>query len=167
MNLTLDNLKNYTTEEGDCWMWSLSLNNGYPQATVGKQPGVLVRRFIFCLGRELRPGWRVISYCGERRCVNPEHLTQASPGRVLKTAYEEGRRVESYAGQLSRRMVNAGLPKPLSEQERAYIDEHKGVISCERIAADISRSSSAVRGYAHGRTYRKAVANSSVFAWRP
>lgn len=167
MHLTLDNLRNYCTEEGDCWLWNLSLKRGYPQATIGKQGGVLVRRHVFSWTREIRKGWRVMSTCGEKRCVNPCHLMQASPGRILEVAHRDGRHPENYASRLAMRQANTGLPKVLTPEERAFIDANKGEMNFDRMAAVIGRAPSSVARYARGETHRKAAPNSSVFAWRP
>lgn len=167
MILTPENLRDYCTEEGECWLWNLSLKQGYPQATIGKQGGVLVRRHVFGWTRELRKGWRIYSTCGERRCVNPAHLNQASPGRILEAAYRDGRRLDNYANKLAMRQANHGLPKVLTPEERQFIDSNRDAMNFDRLAAAIGRSPSAVARYVRGETHRKSAPNSSVFAWRP
>lgn len=95
MRLTLDNLPTFCIEYDGCLLWGRSVNSlGYPQARIDGKPGQMVRRHVFrdLLGKQLRPGQRVSSRCGDRLCVAPACLVARSPGAIQREAYRSGRR---------------------------------------------------------------------------
>lgn len=99
MKLTLQSLPDYCVEEGDCWLWQQATNgHGYPIARVPRDDGpsirVSVRRYVLghlCGKRLTSPMW-VVTSCGSRLCVRPEHLMAATKGSIIRKTYADGRR---------------------------------------------------------------------------
>jgi hypothetical protein len=61
--------------EGDCWLWTRSLNNrGYGQVQLADHRG-LAHRFSYEYHRaEIPAGLHLDHLCRNRRCINPWHL---------------------------------------------------------------------------------------------
>jgi hypothetical protein len=69
-----------------CWWWSGRVDRtGYGVFSVSRQTIVRAQRYSWTLTRGAAPDHAcVLQRCGERRCVNPEHL-------YLGSAHERGR----------------------------------------------------------------------------
>ncbi len=84
-------LKAKTEELADCWLWTGSTTSqGYP---IVKHDGCckLARRVMFELnGGTLAARQPLITTCGEKLCINPEHLKASTTSKVAKAAAKRG-----------------------------------------------------------------------------
>jgi hypothetical protein len=93
---TLDRIKRDIVEEGECWIWTGSLGgrSKVPQIKIGGRAGTVmaVRRLVACikLGRWLESHEYVSNTCGEKNCVNPDHVKITTPKQKAKLAAERG-----------------------------------------------------------------------------
>lgn len=81
-----------TVEEADCILWTGCTNkDGYP---IYKAYGCgcrLVRRGMFELTKgPLLPRIPIGTKCGERKCINPDHLFQSTTQQIAKRAAKRG-----------------------------------------------------------------------------
>lgn len=89
--MTRDDLLAYlqrrTHEIGDCWVWTGAAQKagGAPVMRMGKST-INVRPLVYktLIADNIRPGNLVITTCGERGCVNPDHLTQTTRKKLQK-----------------------------------------------------------------------------------
>lgn len=130
--MTLDDIKDRTVEEGDCWVWRGSTTGqGYPTM---KPPGCgcsMVRRVAIELtGVNLKPRQPVVTTCGERLCVNPAHLKPSTTAAVAKAAAARG-----------------AFSTPLRGARIAAAKREKGKLSMD-IARDIRVSTDSSRALA-------------------
>lgn len=79
-------------EYGDCWIWNgATSSGGYPIMKIYGCGCRLVRRVAFGLsGGVLAMREPVAVTCGERRCVNPDHLVASSMAEIGKAAGARG-----------------------------------------------------------------------------
>lgn len=78
--MTLEKIKMHCLECGDCLLWQGSKNDkGHP--TAGPRSA---RRVVWELakGRALKPSELVAVTCGQKGCLNPEHLTLTNRSEV-------------------------------------------------------------------------------------
>lgn len=67
-----------------CWIWLASMNaSGYPQFSVGGKATEAWRVALTLAGRNFAREDRVAHSCGNRWCMNPDHMTLA-PGTRRK-----------------------------------------------------------------------------------
>lgn len=77
---------------GECWLWTGALSDaGYP---IFRPPGcgcMLVRRWVYAnTGAALVARQPVVSTCGDRRCVNPDHLRVSTVALITQAAAARG-----------------------------------------------------------------------------
>jgi len=89
-NITIDQIKSKCVEEGECWIWNAAISaEGYPIMKRYGCPCVLVRRVSIAIdGRPPAARQPVVSTCGQKLCVNPNHLSRSSWKKVGKRAAE-------------------------------------------------------------------------------
>lgn len=84
-------LQAQTEELADCWLWQgATTSQGYP---IVKHEGSckLVRRVMFELhGGTLTARQPIATMCGEKLCVNPEHLKASTVAKVAQAAAKRG-----------------------------------------------------------------------------
>ena len=77
-------------EEGSCWVWMGASYGGIPSVNMkqanGKWRNKNVRRVLLEERGESLAGKYVVACCGERMCVNPDHLKALSQKENLKRA---------------------------------------------------------------------------------
>lgn len=90
--ITEKDLKDRSDEVGDCWIWNQGTSNtGYPQMKVYGCGCKLVRRLAAELaGKTPAPRQPVDTTCGEKLCVNPDHMRLTTQKAVGKRAAERG-----------------------------------------------------------------------------
>lgn len=90
--MTLKFIKARTEEYGDCHIWQRGVNaDGYPQMKLRNHACSLVRRIVFDLsGGKLVERQPIVTTCGERLCVNPDHLKASTTARVSQEAAKRG-----------------------------------------------------------------------------
>lgn len=92
----------YTDEEGECLITRYSpSNNGYPNITYnGKRYSLRVIILEYKLGRPIRSGFYPVLSCGNKKCVNPEHIQEAKTKDFLAEYWKDGDiRVKHYGAQ--------------------------------------------------------------------
>lgn len=67
----------------ECWLWTASLRDGYGQFRVGDHVLRAPRLAYEMLVGPIPEGLVVHQNCGERRCVNPDHLEVLTQGDAL------------------------------------------------------------------------------------
>ena len=81
-------LKKMTVEVGDCWEWKGYLTVGstptWRYMVDGKWSSVPVRRSILMVrGVNIAPHERAVTTCGNKFCVNPEHVVKRTVSKVM------------------------------------------------------------------------------------
>lgn len=106
---TLPGIRARCDEEGDCWIWrDGTTQEGYPIFKPYGCKCTLVRRAAFVLaGGHLKSRQPVVSSCGDRRCVNPEHLSTSTLSKIAKSAAKRG----AWGGQIRRAAISAAQRK--------------------------------------------------------
>ncbi len=119
-------------DEGECWIWrDATTRDGYPIYRPTGCGCTLVRRAVFVMaGGKLKPRQPLVSSCGDRRCVNPAHLSISTLSKIAKSAAKRG----AWAGQARRAAISAAQRK------------HSKIT--EEIAAEVRASNEASRALA-------------------
>lgn len=65
-----------TILENGCWRWDGPIDNGYALAHPARGMRVKAHRWVYDMKWGLVEGLVVHHTCGNRRCINPDHLTQ-------------------------------------------------------------------------------------------
>lgn len=168
MILTLENLHEYTTEDGDCLLWNRFLNScGVPtywSSERGNMASVRVR-VVTLQGLRVRKGQKIRPTCGNPRCLS--HLKVMTQGEAISDGWKDVDRAKLIPRRRAARLANTTLAKGLTDAEKAHIDAHKDTTSQAEIARQLGRSSAAVWSYINGLTYAKTLPTASVFGWRP
>lgn len=133
---TIDELVNwivsYSDEVGDCLISRYRpSNNGYPNIKFGeKRYSLRVIILEYKLGRPIRSGFYPVATCGNKKCVNPEHIEEAKTKDFLAKYWCEGDiRVKHYGadnsnGKFTHEQVKEIIKmydKGFSQVELAYI----------------------------------------------
>ena len=164
MILTLENLTMYCHEEGNCLIWAQGANSvGYPMARIDNKPQ-LVRRYVYqhLLGKHLPRGYKVISKCGNIRCVSPGCLRSSTTGAIVRKAFADGKR-DTYQETLKRRAnciatFSSKLDMALAREIRAQVGTHQAIADRYGVCR------STVKNIKLGRVW--AEPENSVFNWR-
>lgn len=85
MRTLIQRLGKYIRRNRDgCWLWTGS-RNSHGQPIVGwKTETFKVRRVMVVLYRgEIEAGQMVSMTCGDKTCVNPEHMRMSNVGRAM------------------------------------------------------------------------------------
>lgn len=168
MKLALETLYQHTTEEGDCMLWNHSLNSdGYPQARIDGDT-VNVRQWVFAqTGKTKKAGWCLSTRCGNKDCVNPEHLMQITRSSANVAAYKTGRR--NVATERATRRATAAkiggvwAPKLTIEQAREIRALLSSGITQTELAKRYGVSRSTIGGIWSGKRWKEETF--SVFTW--
>lgn len=91
-DVMLKSIKDRTEEVGECWIWTQAVGtHGYP---ILKPKGCgckLVRRLSAELaGHDLKPRQPVATTCGEKLCVNPDHMQPSDIKTIAQAASARG-----------------------------------------------------------------------------
>lgn len=134
--------------EGACWFWGGSLTGpGYGHMTIwknGKWVTGSAHRLAYTLAHGEIPGNLVVMHkCGNKNCVNPNHLTlgthkENSEDAARAGAYKQAKLREGGKAKLAAQMLVAGVP--------AY-----------KIAMQMGASDAAIRQIKDGISYRKEM----------
>ena len=149
-------------ECGDCLLWRGSYTaNGHPQVrALGKVQ--LVRRVVYQLKRgPIQPGRVIVLKCGERGCVNPEHMAQYTIQQVAQKAAKSGSfsRPDRCA-KIARgwqRSVNAKLTQEQAAEIRGSSETQRA------LAAKYGVSKSMIARIKNGTAWRPMAVGASVF----
>lgn len=150
-----------TEEVGDCILWTGAIGNaGHP---IYKPRGcgcTLVRRAMFELaGGELEPRIPIDTRCGERTCVNPDHLFKATVSGIAKRAARKGAwKSKTRAAKIAAAKRAKG--KLTIEQAREI---RMSTESGPKLAAIYGVNKSLITGIRSGRNW-KEYSNSNPFA---
>ena len=152
INITLDHLRSYCDTSTGCWIWGGATNQiGYPIIKNGKRGCLLARREAARLaGMVLQGKEPVTTTCGNRLCLNPEHLqkstTQAiAKAAALRGAYSTKARAQAIAERRRARPV-AKLTMEQAREIRASADS--GPVLAERYGVNRSLINGIKRGEA-------------------
>lgn len=92
--------------QGECWVWTAAMSHGNPVMSV-KGRSRQARRFIYSQHHELGNSEKLFDTCGDKRCVNPDHLTV--------TSQKEINAIRRKATEQDRELVRALITKPWRE----------------------------------------------------
>jgi hypothetical protein len=167
---TIDLVRDRCRDEEGCWVWAGCTVNGYPQATINGKGGQLVKRWVWIegMGKAVPKKGKIVNTCGNRLCLNPEHLRCASATEVLRRAYKSGARNTTLEYMQRVTMLQKqGRTKLSFEAAQAYRQrasegEHYAALAKE---ANVCRSQ--MRKVVTGKAWRQQVKAASVFNWRP
>lgn len=164
MKLTLDTLRYYCTCDGDCLIWNQTINSsGYPTATLEGKPGQSVRTYVYrnLLGKKLNHPMVVASRCGDKRCVNPDHLVRRTRSDIQREVYASGRRnaATEYLARFN------GYGRHVLDWAKVHdIRSRPTHQTHSSIAAELGVSRRCIQDVRMGRTWRQAADRSSVFS---
>lgn len=90
--MTLDDIKARCEEEGECWHWKHygGVNGNYPQARIGGKWHNVRRMTWEAANGPIRKGLRIVPCCGNRRCINPDHMKALTESQKSKLAAKRG-----------------------------------------------------------------------------
>lgn len=157
--MNLKTIRDRCTEDGDCWIWTQSVNSaGYPQASINGKGGQMVRRqALIESGKHPHARYkRVTDMCGNRLCCNPDHLRWSCFADLLKESYRTGRR-NTRAEYLKRLGASqrTGKAKLTWEQVREIrvrlVNE-----TCSKIAPDYGVKEKCITSIKFNRSWREA-----------
>lgn len=86
----LEQLQERCRHKGECWEWCGSVN-GAGVLVFGKERYPARRLMWEAVGRKLQGSLPIIQVCGNKLCVNPEHLQVATKQEVAARTGKEGR----------------------------------------------------------------------------
>ncbi len=120
VELSLETLHMYCTEEGECLLWNLGTNGqGLPIANIDGG-AKSVRRYIFTelMGMDAT-GLRVIAKCGNPLCVAPRCARGITFSRSVSDSYKSGKRIPEIEAERGRRSaINRGWAKIDADKAR-------------------------------------------------
>ena len=74
-------------EEGECRLWTGTKRDGYPYVTVGDEQISVAALIIRArIGGLIPKDKRILRTCGNRACVNPDHLKLGDQSEAMKIA---------------------------------------------------------------------------------
>lgn len=167
----LKKIKDRCRIDGDCWIWSQSINNkGQPQMSHNGMGGQMVRRLAMTsAGRAIKDGHVVtaIDECENALCCNPDHIRSVSRSVLLAKQYKTGARNPSLEVEARRRKaVEQGWSK-LNEVLVGQIREMLAQgIPKTHIAKEFGVHEKTIYCIDRGIHWHKTMA-ASVFDWRP
>ena len=128
-----------------CWRWNgTTTPEGYPLMHAGGR-AESVRRVAY---REFRgpipAGARVRTTCGERGCVNPEHLEAYLQADAFRPQSASARRAQDR--DRKRRARATETPEQIAERQRADRRRYRRKVARARVAAVPSGSRLTVKG---------------------
>lgn len=142
-----DRLAHWSDREGHCLVWQGQLNNcGYGQMTIaGKTRTVHRVAYELNAGWPIAPGLHVNHLCGNRACIEPTHLSLATPAQnarylttlnVKNTSGYRGVSLHKFSGKWEAHLTIGGkkrhiglyeTPEEANEAAVAARAEHHGV----------------------------------------
>lgn len=152
VTITLDHLRSYCDTSTGCWIWGgATTQMGYPIIKNGKRGCLFARREAARLaGMTLERAEPVTTTCGNRLCLNPEHLqkstTQAiAKAAALRGAYSTQPRAKAIA---ERRRGGAGAKLTMEQAREIRASQDSGPVLAERYGVNRSLINSIRRGEA-------------------
>lgn len=89
--MTLAIIRARCEEVGDCWIWQrATCATGYPIMTIARRCHLVRRIAVEASGRALKPRQPVGSRCGDKLCVNPDHLFPSTTAAIARKAARAG-----------------------------------------------------------------------------
>lgn len=88
MTNLIDRILNHVTEEGDCWIWhgAMQSNGTIPMIRYGKKT-MSVRRAVLVDRGAPVSGYQATCTCGNRLCVNPDHVEAVRRSTLQKRVF--------------------------------------------------------------------------------
>jgi len=103
---------------GDCWIWTQSkTSTGYPNMSFFGKANTVHRLVYMAAKGPIKKKWCIVSLCGDKCCVAPDHLIQKPKTEMPKRSWEMGARDMEKHRENSRKTAKA--------QGWAKIDEAK------------------------------------------
>lgn len=170
---TLGEILQDCEEVGGCLEWSgVYSTNGYPIYCIGALRRLHLRRVVFNMQRErtlLAPlqgkegqRLRVIMTCGNRRCLNPEHMVARTEREIQRQAAALG----SYSTTSRRAAVTAGIRAKRKNLKCSMelAREIRASTEPQWVLADKHKLSRSMVGrIQRGELWRESAAGASVF----
>lgn len=153
------------SEYGDCLLWGgCRTNTGYPQASVDGTK-YLVRRLVFalCTGVEVPAGMAVTVKCGEKLCINHEHMALRTTQQVAKLAAKRGAFSKPDRCAAISRGCRKSANAKLTEEQAAEIRASTGPSQAVAEAYGVNRTT--VQKIRSGKAWRAHAHGASVFTW--
>lgn len=148
--MNLQTLLSRTDEIGDCLVWNSTIGTtGYP--IIHTPDGCrLARRLAFTLsGGVLKQRQPVATTCGDKRCINPEHLRASTTAKIAQAAARRGAystRARGAKIAAARRNGGAKLTEALAAEIR--LSSEPGRVLADRYGVDKSLVNRIKRGTA-------------------
>lgn len=162
---TLQHVHDRCIEEGDCLLWQgTTTSNRYPAATVNAKRVLLSRWVLKQAGRTFGANQVATATCGNRLCLNPEHLEIITRATSVRRSYVNRR--HDYPSRL-RSAISNGTAKLDWDKVRAIRALPEEQRKPDEIAVRYGISRRAVQDVIKGDSWRELVAGASVFSWRP
>lgn len=160
-------LRARTEHEGECWLWQPAVaGNGLPSASIQGSNSVNVRRWVFgCCCSSLVSGQEVVPTCGNRLCLNPEHLKQVTRTQRFAQAKGRGaftRKPQHIAAITAARRASAKYTPEQIEHVRRLASEDLSVAEIARRAGVGYDTAWTV---CRGRAWKAGANGASVFSW--
>lgn len=113
----------------ECWVWLLKTKDGYGMTGVARSVTWMAHRLSYLLMKGSIPdGHQIDHLCGNRSCVNPDHLEPVTP-------LENTRRAPGSLSQINRAKTHCHQGHEFDEANTYIRNGYRSCRECNRAAA--------------------------------
>jgi hypothetical protein len=107
-----------------CWDWQLSMVGGYPHIKYERKTISVVKLFCEEVGKFSSEGTKFLRACGNKRCVNPDHMQVVSDRAASQKGAEVtlGKTTPEERRDWSRKIRESMTPEQRLERSRKATD---------------------------------------------